>query len=375
LEESAFEIDETTMAPELENMNEAERLTAEAQNRERTFVAKDKAIRDQANKIITKMLGQRCPRDNWGSHDLKEKDRTEEEMATPAKKRTRDVAVEPIPLGGKGSGSGRKRWKQGHTKTAEEERAILDSVEALKRRRKEKQQEESKKMAEERAERERLAAIERKKREEINAEKKKKAAVIQKAADQKAVDKAAKRKAAMDKKTKKAAGRGKSSRGKNQLSEEIVRDDSSSEEESTEEDNDATAVESDSSSSLSRSSSESSSDGEDDRLDEEGGDKDDSDGEGSTVSVVANEKEAAATGGGDEEQEDEGVGDGNDVTDEGMEGGEEGAVAPAAAEETGVAAVHGDGDEERALNTRKGGKGKGDGGEENVPVRRSARLA
>ena len=333
MEESAYEIDETAMAPELEKMSEADRLIAEAQNRERTLLAKDKTIRDQANKIITKMLGQRCPRDNWGSYDLKEKDRTEEEMATPAKKRTRNVAVGPVPLGGPGSGAGRKRGKPGHTETAEEEQAILDSVEAMKRRRREKQQEESQKMAEQRAERNRVAAMERKKREEMMAEKKKKAAVMQKAADERSAEKVARRQAAK----KRAAGRGKSSREKAALSEEVVRDDGSSE--------------SDFSASVDESSDE-----EETGSDEEG-DED----------VTAGEMEGGE--GGDE-----------DVTAEEMEVGEgamevgEGAMAPAAAEETEAVTMHGDGGEERALKTRKGKKGRGDGSGEDVPVRRSARL-
>lgn len=58
----------------------------------------DKDIREQSNEIITALLGQRCPRDRWGDRDLKQKDEYEEQVATPARVRTRNIEVEPIPI-------------------------------------------------------------------------------------------------------------------------------------------------------------------------------------------------------------------------------------------------------------------------------------
>lgn len=67
--------------------------------RDSARLALDREIRAQSNQIITALLGQRCPRDTWGDRDLKEKDKLEELVATPARVRTQNVEVDPVPIG------------------------------------------------------------------------------------------------------------------------------------------------------------------------------------------------------------------------------------------------------------------------------------
>lgn len=185
INESEFEIDERALAEELDTLTtEGDRVRKESQLRDLVATQKDTAIRRQSNRIITRILGQRCPRDRWGDHDLTKKDAAEEKVATPAKVRTVPVNLSPIPMNpvvGSASTNPRKRKR-----TEEEEAAFELQLAKSKERRRIQQQEESRRMAERRDELNRQALIEHEQREKEVREKRSAAAqlVQQQAAEQ-----------------------------------------------------------------------------------------------------------------------------------------------------------------------------------------------
>jgi hypothetical protein len=126
------------------------------------------------------LLGQRCPRDRWGDRDLKQKDEYEEQVATPAQVRTKNIDVEPIPIpletGGTGPKASRGRAGRGKMSTPERKTEV-EKVKRLKAERRAIQQEDSRRIAAKREElnkaaekefqdRKRLAAIQRQKAQE-----------------------------------------------------------------------------------------------------------------------------------------------------------------------------------------------------------------
>jgi hypothetical protein len=98
LNASEFEVNDEYLARELAGLEGDAAMARESEIRDAAFRAKDNAILSQSNSIITYVLGQRAPRSNWGSHDLKAKDAEEEASSTPARVRTVDVPSEPVPI-------------------------------------------------------------------------------------------------------------------------------------------------------------------------------------------------------------------------------------------------------------------------------------
>jgi hypothetical protein len=135
--------------------DETERLAREDQVRDRARLALDDEIRAQSNQIITALLGQRCPRDRWGDRDLTLKDQYEEQVATPARVRTRHIDVAPVPIaltaGSSPSKPAKSRSRRTRMSTAER-LAQEKRVEELKKERRRIQQEDSKRMAAKREE-------------------------------------------------------------------------------------------------------------------------------------------------------------------------------------------------------------------------------
>jgi hypothetical protein len=169
-------------------------MAREDQVRDTARLALDDEIRAQSNQIITALLGQRCPRDRWGDRDLTLKDQYEEQVATPARVRTRNIEVAPVPIaltaGSSPSKSAKTRGRRARMSTAER-LAHEIRVEELKKERRRIQQEDSKRMAAKREElnqaatkafrqRKRLVALERQQaREELDAQSIAQSALVQ----------------------------------------------------------------------------------------------------------------------------------------------------------------------------------------------------
>lgn len=128
--------------------------------RDAARLALDDEIRTQSNQIITALLGQRCPRDRWGDRDLTLKDQYEEQVATPARVRTRHIEVAPVPIaltaGSSPSKAAKSRGRRARMSTAERHAQEI-RVEELKKERRRIQQEDNKRMAAKREELNRAA--------------------------------------------------------------------------------------------------------------------------------------------------------------------------------------------------------------------------